>query len=53
MDLVEAVRNAIPPDATPMTFIAMLVVTLALAREIDPPRRRRRPVRISPRASRE
>lgn len=40
MELLEAVRSALPPDTTPLMIGAMLLVILALGREADPRRRR-------------
>jgi hypothetical protein len=46
MELLEAVRSALPPDTTPLMIGAMVLVILALGRETEPrraaePQRRR------------
>jgi hypothetical protein len=40
MELLEAVRSALPPDMTPLMIGAMLLVILTLGRETEPRRRR-------------
>jgi hypothetical protein len=41
MELLDAVRSALPPDTTPQMIGAMLLVILSLGREAEPRRRRR------------
>lgn len=40
MELLDAVRSALPPDATPLMIGAMLLVILSLGREVEPRKRR-------------
>jgi hypothetical protein len=38
MELLDAVRSALPPDPTPWMIVATLLVILALGREVEPHR---------------
>jgi hypothetical protein len=38
MELLDAVRSALPPDPTPWMIVATLLVILALGREVEPRR---------------
>jgi hypothetical protein len=41
MELLDAVRSALPPDPTPWLIVATLLVILTLGREVEPRRIRR------------